>query len=235
MANLRMIGTVGRYGVDGDTGKILRVLRYKNVADAVEARYSWIPKGTLLAMMAQESGGADMLPNGNDDGGFCNIHMQGETAAEFGLKTYQQCTKMVCKKHGRALRKIIDQSGGNKKEIVALDDRFNPILNLDAVGRMLTYHRCNTQIPKLNPFQTAICRYSGKYNYRAYFAGVAKYRKLLDDQSYLKKIESSFNRLNANLKIDGKSADFKKYMAACQSQNDNYGLGSYQKLGEFKF
>lgn len=235
MKNLNMIGTVGRYGVDGDRGKILRVLRYKNIADAVEARYSWIPKGTILAMMAQEAGGADLLPNGNDDGGIGSIHMQGATASDFGLRTYKNCDDMVCKKHGRELRKIIDENDADKKELVDYDDRFNPILNLDAVGRMLTYYRCGPQIKHLTPYQTAICRYSGKYNFRKYSRGLRKYQRLLESRAYLQKIEFTFNRMNPDLTIDGKSADFKKYIRVCREQNENYGLKEYIFLGEFKF
>ena len=234
MENLCMIGEVGRYGVDGDMGKILRILRYKNIADAVESRYTWIPRGTILAMIAQEDGGADLLPNGNDDGGVGIIHMQGETAHMFGLKTFGNCTDMVCKTHGRELRKLIENNNGDKKRLVKFDDRFNSVLNLDAVGRMLTYYKCGATLKGFTPVQTAICRYSGSYNYNKYYGGVQKYRKLLKNKSYLKKVESTFNGLNSSFKIDGKKANFKKYITACQKQNYNYGLEKYKGLGGFK-
>jgi hypothetical protein len=233
MKNLHMIGAVCRYGVDCDMGKILRILRFKNISDAVEARYSWIPRGTILAMMAQESGGADLLPNGNNDGGIGSIHMQGSVASEFGLDTYKGCDDLVCHKHGRELRALIERTKSDKKKLAVADDRFNPVLNLDAVGRMLTFHACGKQI-RDTKFHTAICRYAGKYNYRKYLRGVEKYRKLLSDKSYLKRLENKFNELNPDLTIDGKKADFKKYIEVCQKQNENYGLSDYVDLGKYK-
>ena len=235
MHNLHMIGSVGRYGVDGDKGKILRVLRYKNIADAVEARYSWIPSGTILAMMAQESGGADLLPNGNNDGGIGSIHMQGATAYDFGLDTYESCHQMVCKKHGKDLRYLIVKTNADKKELVDYDDRFNPVLNLDAVGRMLTYHRCGSLIKGHNGYQTAICRYSGSYNYKKYYRKVEHFRKLLSSEKYLSKIKTEFNRRNDGFTVNGTKCDFERYISVCQEQNENYGLEKYKKLGEFKF
>ncbi len=235
MKNLNMIGNVGRYGVDGDMGKILRILRYKNIADAAEARYSWIPKGVILAMMAQESGGADLLPNGNDDGGIGSIHMQGQTASDFGLDTYHDCSDMVCHKHGKELRGLIEKNNADKKQLVEYDDRFNPILNLDAVARMLTYYRCCKNISGYSGYQTAICRYSGSYNYHKYYRGVEKYRKLLQSKSYLKKVESKFNEMNPDFTVNGKKTNFKEYVEICQKQNMNYGLEAYKNLGEFKF
>ena len=234
MKHLHMIGNVGRYGVDGDMGKILRILRFKNIADAVESRYSWIPKGTILAMMAQESGGADLLPNGNNDGGIGSIHMQGSVASQFGLDTYKGCDELVCHKHGRELRALIERTKSDKKKLVVADDRFNPVLNLDAVGRMLSYHACGNQI-KDTKFHTAICRYAGKYNYQKYLRGVEKYRKLLADKKYLQRMELTFNKLNPKFTIDGKKADFKMYIEVCQKQNENYGLSDYVGLGKYDF
>jgi hypothetical protein len=230
MKNLHMIGKVGKYGVDGDMGKILRVLQYENIARAVEARYQWLGADTLLGMIAQEDGGVDLLPNAKNDGGFGTIHTQPELAVEYGLHTYKGCDKMVCKKHALALKKLI-KKGTGRDTLTQDDDRLNPLQNLDAVARMLSYSYYGRQLPGRNSFQTAIFRYGGKKNYPKYYNGVLKFVALLHDPIYLKKVEDMFNALNPDLTINGKKADFKKYMEVSRQQNENYDLDDYKKLG----
>jgi hypothetical protein len=41
--NLIMIGKVGKWGVEGDEGKVLRALRFKNITDSIESRYNLPP------------------------------------------------------------------------------------------------------------------------------------------------------------------------------------------------
>lgn len=86
---------VGIYGASGQESKLIRVLRYKNITDAVEDRYN-LPSGVLLAMIMEESTGVDLLPNARNDGGFGLSHMQGATASEYGLHTFEGCNCMVC-------------------------------------------------------------------------------------------------------------------------------------------
>lgn len=229
MTNLVMIGKVGKYGVGGDDGKLLRALRFKDIAAAVERRYN-LPPHILLAMVAQESSGVDLLPNGQDDGGFGLCHMQPLLANQFGLKTYAGCKSMRCTKHGVVLRKIIERNKFDRKKVIQYDDRFHPILNLDAAARMLTFYVSGKRIAGLGPFRTALCRYAGKYNYRTYWSNVKRFMSKLEDPAYMAKIEKQFNKLNPRLTINGKKADFDSYMNACWQQQYNYGLTEYRKL-----
>jgi len=230
--NLHMIGHVGRNGVQGDMGKILRVLRYKNIACANEGRYVWLHADTLLALAAQETGGADLLPNGADDGGAGVIHKQPSLAAEYGLHSFNDCTAKICHKDGRALREAMSEE--SRRELIEQDDRMNPLQDMDATARMLTFYAHGRAIKghaNYTPLQKAICRYSGAFNYPIYYKHVMKYVRLLNSPSYLKKVEKKFNEMNPNLTINGEKADFKKYIEVCQRQNENYGLAAYKKLG----
>lgn len=229
--NLNMIGYVEEIGVRAKTteerlyGMLLRTLRFRNITKKVEQKYG-LPENLLLAMVMQESGGVDLLPNSSDDGGLGLCHMQPYMANLFSLKTYQNCAKMVSKSHGKALRKLIAINNQDKKLLLEFDDRFHPVLNLDAAGRMLAYYMNGTQTQD-TPVQTAIYGYAGRYNYPEYYERVSSYLQKLNDKYLLFKVEKLFNEQNPNLKINGKPADFKAYILTHQQQNKNYGLDNY--------
>jgi len=229
--NLNMIGSVRIMGVSGRStderlyGMILRSLRFKNITNRVEKRYG-LPENLLLAMIMQETGGVDLLPNSSDDGGLGLCHMQPYMATLFGLKTYQNCDKMVSKEHGLALRKLINNNNMNKKLLLQFDDRFHPILNLDAAGRMLAFYMKGKQTQP-TPVQTAIYGYAGRYNYPEYYKRVKAYWKHLNDRDLIESIEEQFNEMNPNMKINGAAGNFKTYILVHQQQNRNYGLDNY--------
>lgn len=242
--NLVMIGKVGKYGVDGIPGKLLRVLRFQNVSNAVERRYN-LPRHIILAMVMEESSGVDLLPNALGDGGFGLCHMQASVARDFGLRTYKNCKALICNgrsrrscrnahdqylNHARDLKELILQHGSNRRVLIRYDDRLNPVVNLDAVGRMLAYHMAGRRYKNLDPFHTAISRYAGSYNYDAYWRDVQHNMKVLGKDGVVAWLEKKFNALNPSLTINGASAGFKEYIALSQEQNYNYGLAEYEKL-----
>lgn len=230
--NLKMIGYVARCGIEGKDateklyGAILRAKRFENITEKVESKYG-LPRNILLAMIMQETGGADMLPNCRDDGGIGICHMQSSTASLFGMKTHMGFNKLVSKEHGRILRNLIKTHKYDRKKLIKYDDRFHPLLNVDAAGRMLFCYK-QTKIRGLTHIQSAIRRYAGKYNYRHYWKNVEYYRKKLNDPAVMKAIETQFNKKNPNLIINGKKGDFKSYIRAHQLQNENYGLTNYK-------
>ncbi len=230
---LTMLGDVSRHGVGGFDGKILRTLRLRNVADAVEERYC-LPKGTVLAMVAHESGGADLVTNGQDDGGAGFCHMQPVTAKEFGLRVYKDAGGLRNFPHGRELRALIAANRSDRKKLIVHDDRFHPILNLDCVGRMLAWHMNRSdRSGALDPFQKAIRAYSGSKNYPVYWARVQELRRLLASKAEIAKVEARFNAANPNFRINGKPAKFWDYVRECERQNENYGLAEYRKLPRY--
>lgn len=232
MSNLTMIGSVGKFGVKGKTkteklyGKILRSLRFQNITRRVERKYG-LPKNMVLAMMMQETGGADLLPNGLNDGGLGLVHMQPKVAAQFGLKIYQNNRQMRSKSHGLALKRLIKKHNFDRKKLIRYDDRFHPILNLDAVGRMLHCYKNNPR-RDMTKWQTAILRYAGKYNYRKYWRNLQYFRRHLNDPNVIKRVERTFNSRNNRFKIDNYRGNFKEYIRVHQLQNRNYGLDKYR-------
>lgn len=187
--NLNMLGEVKKGGVYGQRmyGMILRSLRFKNITDAIEKKYK-LPENLMLAMIMHESGGVDLLPNSSDDGGIGLIHMQPKLAKQFGLKTYKNCEKLVCKKHGKELRKLIAKNKYDRKKLIKFDDRFHPILNIDAAARMLVYYRSGKQL-KSTPLKTAIYGYAGRYNYSKYYDNIVLYMEKLNNKSFIKEVE----------------------------------------------
>ena len=178
-------------------------------------------------MIMHESGGVDLLPNSGDDGGIGLIHMQPKLAKQFGLKTYADCDKLVCKEHGKELRELITKNNADRKKLIEFDDRFHPILNIDAAARMLVYYRSGNQV-KDTPLKTAIYGYAGRYNYKKYYDNIILYLSKLQNEDLIKEVENEFNKENNQLTIDGKKSDFRDYINAHQKQNLNYGLKNYR-------
>ncbi len=124
--NLKMIGLVNNFGVNHENknyklkGAILRTLRFKNVTDKIEKKYG-LKKNVLLSMILQESNGVDLLTNGSNDGGAGLCHMQPVIARQFGLKVFQNCNRLVSKKHGRALVKLIEKYNYDRKKLIKYD------------------------------------------------------------------------------------------------------------------
>ncbi len=225
--NLTMIGEVYRTGVHGDRlrGTILRAMRFQNITKKVEFKYG-LPDNMVLAMVMQESMGVDLLPNSSDDGGLGLCHMQPSTASEFHLKTLDKCKDLRNFKHGKKLRKLIQKYKFDKSKLIKYDDRFHPILNLDAAGRMLWYYKMGPQ-SRNTPVKTAIYRYAGYRNYKEYYKMVEYYRGLLNDPKVIDDVRKEFNRLNPKLKINGEKGDFDLYIKTHQEQHRNYGLDEY--------
>jgi hypothetical protein len=253
--NLNMPDKVGKYGAETHEGKILRTLRYKNITDAVEDRYN-LPPGILMAMIIEESTGVDLLPNARGDGGFGLSHMQGATASEYGLKTFGGCNSMICgpKKtsdgkyaivgcrdksgnpanHGKGLADFMKENADNRSALVEADDRLHFILNIDAAGRMLAAGIGGPKISGLGSFRTAICRYSGKHNYEAYWKDIKRNMRDLESSEMMEKVSDLFNSVNPDLKIDGKPADFATYIKSCHKVNENYGSDDYEKMPKYR-
>jgi hypothetical protein len=225
--NLNMLGEVKRGGVYGQRlyGMILRSLRFKNITEIVEKKYH-LPENLLLAMIMHESGGVDLLPNSIDDGGIGLIHMQASMARTFSLNTYKNCNKLVCKEHGEELRQLIKENNYDRKKLIMYDDRFHPVLNIDAAARMLVYYRSEISEPD-SALKTSLYGYAGKYNYKKYYDNIIFYMQKLKDKEFIDGLEQDFNEQNGNLTLNGKSCDFQKYIKTHQEQNINYGLDLY--------
>lgn len=231
--NLKLPARENRYGVWAYSkkqqlyGKISRALRFRNITNAVEKKYG-IPNNLILAMIMLETGGIESLPNGTDDGGLGLCHMQPKLAQMFGLRTLDNCNALTSKWHGKKLRKLISEYNHQIRELINFDERFHPILNIDAVGRMLMYYK----FPKgksEKSWKMAVSSYGGIDKYPLYYNLIEKYRKALNNIEVLKEVRSEFNLLNKNMKIGGKKSDFDDYITYYWKLNYNYGLDAYNK------
>lgn len=227
---LVMVGKVGTSGVSSELGALIRTLRFRDIAYAVDGRYG-LPEGTLLGMVAQETNGADLLPNVTDGGaGLC--HMQPYTASRYGLKIYQDCTELSSRAHGEALSKLIAAQGFDRRRLVAFDSRFHPVINLDCAGRilhdaMLDYARKPRS--GYDPYQWALRVYSGRAT-SDYFAKVQRWRQKLADPAKIAAAAEAFEKASPNFAVNGKPAGFDLYLQVNYQQNENYGLAEYAKL-----
>ena len=244
MEHLRLHAKLGRFSLEGSRedvqiGRFERSLRFKNITDAVENRYN-LPPGLLLAMLIQESSGADVFPNGRDDGGIGLIHMQPAVAAQFGLSTHGNNRAMVDKEHGRTLRTLIAEKKGNVFALSQDDERFNRLLNVDAVGRMLAEHMGGDRIEGLGPLRTAFKRYTGKFNYGRYLNHVRNHMRSLNDGKFLRTVAERFDARNRSLVINGKrvgeaASPFAAYLKAFWQENERgFDLAGYRKLPRYK-
>ncbi len=230
--NLSFLGDEGKYGLENcdartrTIGIFMRALRFENITSAVEEKYG-LPKYTLLTMLMQECNGINYLPNGRNDGGIGLIHMQPALATQFGLKTFNGCTDLVCFNHGKDLRFLITSNTSSPEKLIEYDDRFHPIINIDAAGRMMKYYSELKCIGK-DAWDSAHKRYAGKYNYKQYTINLRYYLRFLTDEAFLAEVENEFNALNPNLLVDGQPADFKKFIDVNHSYNRNFELDKYQ-------
>jgi hypothetical protein len=230
--SLHLPGTESSFGVIGANkeeqlyGLIVRALRFSNITKRVEKKYG-LPTNLLLAMVMQETGGILIMPNSADDGGIGLCHMQPKTAKLFGLMTYHDCKYLKSRTHGRELRSLIAQSNSDIVELIKYDDRFHPLLNLDAVGRMMAFNM--EKVEKLStPLETSILRYAGRKNFKKYLERVKEYRSALNNPWTMFWVRHTFNKMNPNLTIGGKPADFDLYIEYYHQQNRNFGLDTYK-------
>lgn len=240
------------YGNESSSWQIIEALKYKVLTSAVERRYN-LPPNLIMAMIIQESGAKEFLPNESGDGGFGLSHMQGETAQRFGLNT--PCHSLVCNgtnrsckdengnnlNHGKTLKNLIDKEKlrattedyDPRKTLSEEDERLNHLANIDAAGRMLA-RAINNWKPNSkkygikeiddNPLKTAICVYCGTVNFNKYWQNIQKYIKEIDDTDKLQKEWAKKEYKHSNTTLN-------TYLYKLQHYNAlNYGVKDYVNL-----
>ena len=244
--NLKLSGEIYPYGIKGDYatfGKFERALRYKALTDLIEKKYN-LPHGILFAMFLQESSGRDILLNALGDGGAGILHMQGILAHKYGLKVLGYDEKRAREAGvrdsllGRALKEKVKEYKENVTRLSHVDDRFNPLLNLDAAARMLTTYIHGKKIEGLGPLRTAIRRYAGKYNYKKYYEKLIYFMTLMNNVEFIQAVEDHFNENNKHLLINGKKTEnpFREYIEAHQKAiYENLSVDDYVKNNNERF
>ncbi len=245
--NLVLRGKVGKYGVESsspeekDIGSFERALRYKKFTDFLEDKYM-LPRGLLISMIIVESTGVDPLPNARNDGGIGVCHMQPSTAQYFGLKTYQDNRNTVDRKHGLLLRKLIQKYHGDTVKLSRFDERFNPLKNLDAVARMVTFYihgdRKGAHLRASLKLYSSGLKKENEAHALSYWERVTSNMKKMKNPVFLKKVEDTFNKDNENLRINGKKAEnpFRMYLEMFWKVNsENFGFDFYKEKNPAKF
>jgi hypothetical protein len=229
--NLQFLCDDGRNGVvncktnERIKGIMMRALRYKNITDAVEDKYE-LPRNTLMTMLMQECHGINLLPNGSGDGGVGLIHMQPMLAHQFGLSTLNDCKDLVSYTHGRQINSLIKEYYTTPEQLLKYDDRFHPVLNIDAAGRMIKYYSELTMIGK-NKWDSAFKRYAGKYNYSIYTKNLRYFKEYIEDPIFMEELKTSFEGINPLLTYHGEFLDYAKFMEINHQFNNNYDLEKY--------
>jgi hypothetical protein len=206
---------------DSDIGRIQRACRWRNITNAVETRYG-LPRDILTGMICQESEGDPTQPNQLGDGGLGLIHMQPLMAHEYGLQMITNSRKLRDKRQGTKIEKAIDLHNGDLRDLVSIDDRFHPIKNVDAAGRMLAdiYQRKHS-------WKKALERYAGRGSYDS---KVLKYTDKMHNKRFMANVRKDFAERNQGILISGKPIDFDRYITIFSNLNYNYELEHYKNL-----
>jgi hypothetical protein len=206
---------------DSDIGRVERACRWRNITQSVELRYG-IPRDYLLAMICQESEGDPTQPNQSGDGGLGLIHMQPLMAEKYGLHMITDSKQLVDRRQGRRIERAIDLHNGDLKDLTSVDDRFHPIKNVDAAGRMLADLYQHT-----HSWSKALERYAGRGSYDT---RVLKYAAKIHSTKFMAKVRRDFANRNNGVSISGKPIDFDRYIRIFSHLNYNYGLQHYKNL-----
>jgi len=244
--------------------RITRCLRRSSITDAVEDRY-WIPRWLLMALMAQEwwwdptviNQKVSKDPKKTCDWGAWLIHMQAINAKNFGLKTLPTYVdEMIDYQHWERLEQAKREAWNDLAKLSELDDRFNPVLSVDASARFLInwYKSSNWIDARVKAINTYAWRWMNDYWYAViiYWQTIASIRwfKVPSFSREIEKVKSwkcsaLVNWRRENIKdttkrtmtainnlspiINGKTVNYETYCKYIESQCENYWLTEYKK------
>ncbi len=144
--------------------RISRCLRFSSITDAVEDRYN-IPRGLLMAMMAQEWRWDPTVINQRQSGK-CDwwaglIHIQAINAADYWMKTLDRYNKgQIDYKHWEELQKAKRETNNDLSKLSKKDDRFNPIMSIDLSARFLMNEKWWKHAKTWDDWLKCVCRYA---------------------------------------------------------------------------
>ena len=205
---------------ESSIGRIQRTLRWQPLYRAVEKKYG-IPQDTLAGMIMQESYGNPVQPNASDDGGLGLVHVQGTTAKLYGLEIYGNSRRDSDKRHGRNIRKMLEECRYDPACVQEYDERAHIIKVLDTAARILKegYH-------KYGNWNSAVEYYRapgrvGKGTCSKYLNGVKWWKACIQNPDKLRKAARDFELRNGYA--------FKDYINKFHKMSGNWGLATYQK------
>lgn len=231
--------------------RVSRCLRWKPITDAVEDRYD-IPRGLLMAMMAQEWLWDPTMPNLGGDWWLWLIHIQAINAHIFGLKTLPRSTdKMRDTKHGKLIKETLSHCHYNMSKLVEKDDRFHPVMAVDCAARFLVDCRRRAG-GGTDSWMHALRKYSGRsyWDYCIkvirYWAAVNnvtwdKFPKWFSQNVYDEIHTQQKNNMyvkdkleNLSFEIDGENSWYDWYLAYFEESMQNFELWKYIKMWTYE-
>ena len=204
---------------ESEIGRIQRVLRWQPIYNTVE-KARGIRKNTLAGMIMQESYGDPVQPNMRDDGGLGLMHEQGTTAKAMGLDIHGNSNRASDRKHGRDLKKMLEECKYDPACIHKFDERAHPIKNLDTGARIIV----EGMIKNDGKWEAGVeyFRAPGKVGRNLtwkYMTQVKEWMGLLEGPEMLKKAAIDFEQRNGY--------SFKSYLGRWHEMSNNWGFNTY--------
>jgi len=204
---------------ESEIGRIQRVLRWQPIYNTVE-KARGLRKNTLAGMIMQESYGDPVQPNMRDDGGLGLMHEQGTTAKAMGLDIHGDSKRASDRKHGRDLKKMLEECKYDPTCIHKFDERAHPIKNLDTGARIIV----EGMIKNDGKWEAGVeyFRAPGKVGRNLtwkYMTQVKEWMGLLEDPAMLRKAAIDFEQRNGY--------SFKSYLSRWHEMSNNWGLNTY--------
>lgn len=202
-----------------DIGRIQRVLRWQPIYNTIE-KARGLKKNTLAGMIMQESYGDPVQPNMRDDGGLGLMHEQGPTAKAMGLGIHGDSKRASDRRHGIALKKMIEECKYDPTCIHKFDERVHPIKNLDTGARIII----EGMLKYDSKWESGVeyFRAPGKVGRNLtwkYMDQVRDWMSRLENPELLKKAAIDFEQRNGY--------SLKSYLGKWHDMNNNWGLNTY--------
>ncbi len=148
--------------------------------------------------------------------------MQPLLASKYGLDLITNSKRLRDFRQGRKIDRAIDFHNGDLKDLIKVDERFHPIKNIDAAGRML----CDFY-ERTHDWNKALERYAGRGSYDA---KVVNCVRKIRSPKFMGTVKKDFWRRNAAFKIAERRLGFDGYVNIFHQVNRNYGIDGYVNL-----
>jgi hypothetical protein len=199
-------------------GRIQRTMRWSPLIEAVEKRYD-ADKGTLAAVVMNESYGNPVMPNSRGDGGLGLVHFQPPTARAYGLKIHGKTTGAYKDhKNGKSIEQMLKNCQYSVPCAAQYDDRAHLLRNLDATMRLIREGR------ERHGSWDAGIRYINWPAGKNYVNRIKDFRAKYNSSTWRDKAERDFEQRN--------KMDFDDYLDLSQDRMVNWGLDEYKQLGK---
>lgn len=210
------------------TSPEIEVLRFEKISDATEHALVLRPNKILLGLILNEAG--------IEKDGTIDFFSKNPKSSASGL---MQITTSTGRGFGLKIASENEISNvGSRMELINIDDRFHPILAIDAAARILACSTNYDPVPDpdtegrymMDPYKQAVWYYRGSpEHFPKYWKQLIKNIDGLTHR-HREASRKKFNNRNPDLKVDGKYAGYTEYVEAMQKEMLNYDFERYEKM-----